>query len=46
MILQFNQNIKKAKEALKNKNLMTRKEVIYWNKIIKTNELKKEKFNL
>jgi hypothetical protein len=46
MLLQFDQNIKEAKRALKNKNLMTKKEVSYWLKQIKTNEQKKKLFKL
>ena len=46
MLLQFDQNIKEAKNALKIKHLMNKTEITYWNKQIKINEQKKKLFTL
>jgi hypothetical protein len=46
MLTQFNKNIEEAKNALKNKHLMSKNEISYWNKQIKVNQQKKEKFKI
>jgi hypothetical protein len=46
MLLQFNLNILEAKNALKNKNSMSKKEISFWNKQIKTNQKKQKFFSL
>ncbi len=47
MILnQIKTKIVEAEKALNNRHLMTRKEVSFWNRVIKTNKEKLKFFNI
>ena len=46
MLLQFNTKILEAKNALKNKSSMSKKEISFWNKQIKNNQEKQKLFSL